>query len=250
MIYRILKCQNCGFIWQNQILNDEFQKELYNNWIDIDESFKKKQNNKLLNDIFFHEQLIIKSFFPNLSNKQINILDYGAGWGFFCNFLRGFNFNIYGLEFSAYKKDFMSKKLNLKILNLEDLNKYKFHYINLDQVFEHVERPMKLLLDLKNVLNRLGVIHISVPNGRNIENLINKGKFKVGKNPLHPLEHINCFTPSSLIKLAKLLNLKRISPKFRPKIFLKYPYNSLKLIYSNIFYRKIPTLSIFFQKSK
>ncbi|MHA1252652.1 MAG: class I SAM-dependent methyltransferase, partial [Candidatus Helarchaeota archaeon] len=248
MEYKILKCNNCGFIWQYHILNDALSKKLYNEWIDLNHSFKKKLFNKLLINGFFHEQLVIKSFFPHLYNHKIKILDYGAGWGFYCNYMKGYNFEVYAFEISNKKIHYIKEKFKIKLVSLNDIANYKFHYINLNQVLEHIENPRKTLKSLSNSLYKFGIIHISVPNGKNIEKKIKSKSFKLGINPIHPLEHINCFTPKSLINLSKILNLKMVFPKISFNVAVKYPYNALKCKYEKIFYMYRDTLSVYFQK--
>ena len=41
--YSLIECQNCDFIYQKQIPNEEFSTELYENYIDKETSLKKKR---------------------------------------------------------------------------------------------------------------------------------------------------------------------------------------------------------------
>ena len=40
--YKLLECKNCGLIFQNQIPDKKFSQELYERYIDKDDSLKKK----------------------------------------------------------------------------------------------------------------------------------------------------------------------------------------------------------------
>lgn len=248
MTYRILKCKNCGFIWQNEVLTDEINLELYSHWGDPKKGMNKILNNKSYMENLFFDSIILKSFFPNTSNHKIKILDYGAGWGFYCNLLKGLNFDVYALELSEIRIKFMKNKLNLKVLSYDKLNEHKFDFINAYQVFEHIENPKNTLQMLNDILKKEGIIHLSVPNGRKIEGRILKNKFGIGKNQLHPLEHINCFTPKTLINLGKILNLEKVSPNLSFNMLVKFPISFIKILLYRFFYGFRSSISIYFQK--
>ena len=42
--YNLLECKNCNLIFQEQIPNKKFSQELYEKYIDKDDSLKKKNN--------------------------------------------------------------------------------------------------------------------------------------------------------------------------------------------------------------
>ena len=249
MSYKIIKCKKCGFIWQSQIFNDELNYCLYNDWINPENSLKKIYNNQSYLENLFYDLLILKSFFPKIQNHKIRILDFGAGWGFFCNILKGFNFDVYALELSEKRKNFMTNNFKIKIIDFDTLNKYKFDFINSDQVFEHIEKPRETLLQLTKVLKKNGIIHISVPNGRSMEKLIRNNNLKIGKNQLHPLEHINCFTPSTIVTCAQLSNLEKTTPPLDIKILFQYPRMFLKIFLNNFFFRFRNRISVYFKRS-
>ena len=53
--YNLLECKKCNLIFQQQIPNKKFSQELYENYIDKDDSLKKKDN--------YEKKNIIKNFF-------------------------------------------------------------------------------------------------------------------------------------------------------------------------------------------
>ena len=70
------------------------------------------------------------------------------------------------------------------------------------------------------------IFYLSVPDGEDI--IQNKTKIKLEKGAVQPLEHLNCFSRYSLIKLLKFEGFKKIS-------FLKIIYMHLKnLLKGNI----------------
>ena len=80
--YNLLQCLNCNLIFQEQIPDDQFSKDLYEKFIDPSESLSKKNDfdNKFRKKLSFEMQLI-KNLFKK-DEKDISILEFGAGWGF------------------------------------------------------------------------------------------------------------------------------------------------------------------------
>ena len=98
--YKLLECGNCNLIFQEQIPNKEFSQELYEKYIDKDDSLKKKDDyEKKYHKKLFYEMSLIKKIFKK-KNEEISILDFGAGWGFWLNYLKKNNFDVYAFEVS------------------------------------------------------------------------------------------------------------------------------------------------------
>ncbi len=199
--YEILKCNNCGFIWQKNILGDELSDVLYNQWISPEESLNKVKNKPINNYLnYTSEMAVIKDLFPNKLPHQIKILDYGMGWGAWALMAQAFGYDVYGLEVADSRIQYAQEK-GIKVINPQDLKNHKFDYINSYHVFEHIDQPLENLKKLNDILEDQGVINLTVPNGLFIERKLNEN-FKAAKNALHPLEHINCFKPSVFRAMA------------------------------------------------
>ena len=126
----------------------------------------------------------------------------------------GLSYEPYAFELSSKKIKFLSSN-KITVLNSAKLNSYEnfFHYIRLDQVLEHLDKPNEVLNTIKKLGTKNCIFFISVPNGTKI---INKEKIlAIQKGPVQPLEHLNCFSKKSLNKILDLngfrpLNLKEI----------------------------------------
>ena len=109
-----------------------------------------------------------------------------------------------------------AKSNGIKVISWDEIPKYRFDFINTEQVFEHLAHPLKTLCYLKTSLNKDGLIKLSVPNARNIEHRLKIMDWKSSKdsknslNPVAPLEHINFFRRKSLIKMASIAGMKEI----------------------------------------
>lgn len=197
--YELLKCDECKFIWQKYIPNENFSLDLYEKIIDNDESLKKsKKKYQSQKKSFFKE---IKKIISKFDKKKINILDFGAGWGHWLMSGQNLSYNSYAFELSPSKIKFLLLN-KIKVLNFETINSYQnyFHYIRMDQVLEHLDKPNRTLEIIKKLGREDCIFYISVPDGAKIINNNNK-ILKIQKGPIQPLEHLNCFSKKSLKKI-------------------------------------------------
>lgn len=199
--YELLKCKDCEFIWQKNTPKKNLNIDLYENIIDKEISLEKSKLKYLKKKINNKKEIQkIISFF---NINKINILDFGAGWGHWLMSGLGLNCNSYALELSPSRKKFIIfNKIN--ILNLTDIDLFKkfFHYIRLDQVLEHLDKPGDVLEMIKNLGNKNCIYYISVPDGSEV--IKKENIHKIAKGPVQPLEHLNCFSKKSLIKILDI----------------------------------------------
>ena len=236
--YTILKCNNCQFIWQKYSLEHDKQKILYDNLINQKNSYRKSLDLETRNGKYYLNEInFLKNFF--IKNKQINILDYGAGWGSWIKSIKSEYKNIYALELSENRINVL-KENKIQTINENDKSNenLKFDFIRFEQVLEHLDDLNSIIKYLKNKSTNNSLIYISVPNSKILfskfwkENLLIKG-------PIQPLEHLNSFTPKSLNKLFNNNSFSKISlieifllflkcdkfNYFRLKYFIKLIYN-------------------------
>ncbi len=156
--------------------------------------------------------------------------------------------NIFATELSAIRKRHLIKN-DIKVINLKD-KKYNdyFHVVRLEQVLEHVVDLKSIILNLKKMIKKGGVLSIGVPNG---QYEIKKEKIKLKKGAIQPLEHLNCFNNKSLKILFKKNGFKSMSifkivtTFFRAKRFdYHYLRYILVLIKNSFFSTKIYFIKI------
>ena len=223
--FNLIKCNDCKFIWQENSPKEKFSFDLYEKIIDKKMSLKKSKKKFQIRK---HKNNSEINFIINQFNSnKVNILDFGAGWGHWLNSGDKLKFNPYALEMSEHRKKYISN-LGIKILDYDKLGKYRdfFNYIRLDQVVEHVSDFRNIFRLIKKLAIKDCIFYLSVPDGKDI--IQNKTKIKLEKGAVQPLEHLNCFSRYSLIKLLKFEGFKKIS-------FLKIIYMHLKnLLKGNI----------------
>lgn len=243
--YEIAKCSKCGFIWQTHVLNDELMDKLYSVWISPEQSFiKKNQADVTLYSAYAREVEYI-SFLLNKKPFEINVLDFGMGWGYWCLMAKAFRYNVSGLELSQERTDF-ARENAINVIGWSDISSDRFDFINAEQVFEHLSNPLETLKSLVGSLSKGGFIRISVPDGRKIEQELRNPEWKPSKNAIQPLEHINCFTYKTLLKLGELADLKAKEPFPLPRGY--NPGFYLKEIIRKSYHTFSPTTRLYFTR--
>ena len=226
--YNLLECKNCRFIFQESVPDESFSEDLYENLISADASLKKKENNiKELNKKYHNEIYLIKKLFKN---KKINVLEFGAGWGFWSLEAKKSGLNVSCLELSKKRAEYMRSK-GLNVINDIEINKQKYDLIYSDQTFEHINDPKKTLELLSGSLNTGGYILLNFPSSFGFRKKVKKN-YIPNKDEAHPLEHLNLFNRSCMNHLIKNTNLKLINFRSLNSLKLRYIYKDIKnLIY-------------------
>ncbi len=154
------KCLNCKVLLYYPYPSESELKNApandYYSWYNL--SFDK-------NIINFIEMI---KFTVNRSNysKKIKVLDYGGGSGQFALIFKSLfpSAEVFIVDIDDTGLFSQFKSLNNQILFKNfSLDKNKFDYIFLNDVYEHVDDPIKVLKTLKAKLNSEGLIFIDTP---------------------------------------------------------------------------------------
>lgn len=247
--YTLCECAVCGMIFQRDIPNETLMERLYEYWIDPSKVFSQHQKQADLGYYSYYAQEIMQiiAYFGK-KPSSLSFLDFGMGWGKWALMVKAFGCNSVGLELSKARIE--NAKLNaITVIEWNEIPQHHFDFINTEQVFEHIPEPLQTLRHLKTALKMDGIIKISVPTANDMNRRLKIMDWKAPKgtkyslNPVAPLEHINYFTRSSLVRMASEAGMEEV---FIP-IKLQYRYitdcgsageiakNIFRPIYRNIF---------------
>jgi SAM-dependent methyltransferase len=211
--YVVKRCPSCTLYFQATVLDEHGLMQLYETIIDPVASLDKRR----LGSHAFFENLrnsvaCIRQFFPNRRPSDIRVLDFGMGWGHWAAMARTHGFDVSGAELSAPRIEYARRQFGIPVVEnvLADGRPASFDFINTDQVFEHLAQPLEILRLLSSLLLPGGILKIYVPTGLIAQRHIRQPKWKASKDALHPLEHINSFTPQSVTHLAAAAGLRRL----------------------------------------
>ena len=212
--YQINQCRHCGFLFQSPILNEEGQVALYETWVDQENSLLKKQQAKAKLFRQYAGQMENISRLINKSPQQIEILEYGMGWGYWCRMASAFGYQVQGLELSPKRVEH-ARKFGIEVINALPDAGPRYDFIFANQVFEHLDRPLETLIEMRDRLKPGGFLHLRVPDGHGIERQLRRAGWGAGLDAIHPLEHINCFTRKTLLLLGQKAGLTVVHPPWR-----------------------------------
>jgi hypothetical protein len=216
--YRLVRCRGCSFSFQLDVPGAELLARIYDHWIPELAREAVQASHSLHDYRYLAEQVqfVIQHF--GLAPHQLKLHDFGFGWAEWARMAAAFGCQVSGSELSSVRMAH-AKALGLKLIDSSALPPSSFHFINTEQVFEHVLEPLPLLRTLSNALLPRGLIKVSVPDAkRAIAKLRASGSLGSLKAadmmPLAPLEHINAFEYASLVRLGTQAGLRVKRPSF------------------------------------
>jgi SAM-dependent methyltransferase len=147
------------------------------------------------------------------SPSSLRVLDFGAGAGLWLKMVDAYGCEPHAAELSAGRAaDLQARGITFHALDA--LPSETFHFINAEQVFEHLVDPRGTIRLLAGALVPGGLLRIAVPNGTAVESLLADPDWGAAKgtpgslNAVAPLEHINTFTHESLVRLGEQASLR------------------------------------------
>ncbi len=171
---------------------------------------------------------ILHQYFKN----RVNVLDVGCATGEITDYLTDINYTGIDIDKSNILE---MKKRNLKVIEV-DLSKEipkiskKFNVILMLDILEHLQNPATVIENSKNLLEKEGILLISLPNDYNF---FNKIRFLLNKNinwdPFDPYGHLHIFPiktgemflEQTGIKIVQSFFLESTKPAFLGKHILK-----------------------------
>jgi len=215
--FKIINCQSCGFwhvypIPDREVLNKYYQNLYYQSGREHGDMMDKKEDPDGYYRIKYGDKLKnLERLLP--ANAEKAILDLGAGYGDFLEFMQANGWVTEGIETSAYCLE-NRKRLDCNIVqaNLEDIGQLKldrYAVITLNTVLEHYPYPENLLLLIKDkLMNSDTILHIEVPNDFSLLQEMVTIVCDTGKYWLHPPGHLNYWNHETLSRFVTRLGFK------------------------------------------
>jgi 2-polyprenyl-3-methyl-5-hydroxy-6-metoxy-1,4-benzoquinol methylase len=222
--YELRHCRRCDLVYQAYVGGPELLADVYTKWCwqpadpDVDYAGYKEHVSEYRLSPPGHEVMTVSSYL-NLPYERIKVLDYGMGWGMYIRVAKQLGCDAYGVELSQPQVEY-ARSHGIKTLTDDELGEPRFHFINTEQVFEHVTRPLDLLKRLGSSLLPGGVVKVSVPSAERasqIVDLLKSGQYRGDHAtimPVQPLEHVNSFKRRTLRTMSDLTGLKPVQPNW------------------------------------
>ena len=132
--------------------------------------------------------------------KGSKILDFGCGRGGFIQLTKEISERSVCLELNEVNRDYLNNIGIQCVSTLSELNEDKFDLITLNHVFEHLNDPINILVELQKYLKDDGIIIIEVPHAKDL--LLETFNLESFKNFTLWSQHLILHTRKSLEKFA------------------------------------------------
>lgn len=198
-------CGACSMTFHRRVLDDPWLAILYERWISPRqiEAFEAAEGKHEAERAFgLGVQLVkhvlrLRHLLSDLGARRARVLDFGCGDGAFLATARLLGVDGAGVDCSASRQERAGRAGIDIVPDLESLDARgggPFDAATLFEVLEHVPEPAGLLEALAQRVRRGGVLLVEVPDCRGITV---PRDFTAFSN-VHPLEHLNHFTPATL----------------------------------------------------
>ena len=214
--YILEACQDCGLIYQKQVLSALALRALYEQWLDpsIVYEIERRQRKARYYLWCAAETARVIEYLQKLPS-EVKFLDFGMGRGNWCLIAKGFGCDVYAMEISDAWQEY-ANALGVTLLSWEQLAGHKFDFINAEQVFEHLTDPLPTLTRLRHALSPNGILRINVPGGHDIRSALRAPDWLAPHgqpdylNDVAPLQHLNYFNYEAMVQMAHKAGLEEV----------------------------------------
>ncbi len=154
-----------------------------------------------------------------LTSSQRRAIDIGCGPGYILSEVKKLGFSEFGIDFNpeliCIARDHYH--VNAEVAGVEDLVAInaEFDLAILVHVLEHVEKPLSLLLGIRQILADKGVIFIATPNRRRSSAYGSLAKGDFGELD-YPPHHLSFWSTVSLKQALRIAGYTLLECRWRP----------------------------------
>jgi SAM-dependent methyltransferase len=210
-----VRCASCEMAFHREILNPEGLQKLYGSWITAEQV-------EAVEAAFYasdpdhearHQRELAVTFrqLESACGRGATLVDFGCGDGSFVRAAKAAGFAAAGIDFSETRQG-QSEKNGVTVVGsfdeYERAGRPRPRIVTLFEVLEHLAEPREILLDIASRMQPNGILIATVPDCSGIEQPHNPTEFA----NVHPLEHINHFTPATLDAMLDRAGFDRIRP--------------------------------------
>lgn len=188
--FKVVKCSGCGLVYVNP------RPVIEDIWMYYPETFMVRSRivDGDMSDFKMHgkswKEIMGAVAAPILRHRTTGkVLDVGSGDGLFLAFMKSVGWDAYGVEPRKEAAAASEKQFGIKVfqglLHEAPFKKFSFDVITLNNVFEHVHEPVKLLNETCAFLKQDGLLVIDVPNFNALESRIFRDRWVALDLPRH-----------------------------------------------------------------
>ena len=185
--WSLVECGQCAQRFHRFILSPQWNEIRFSRWMSEDAIRQfEEQHGSGGTSATAHVQHVLR-----LQDLGVTrLLDFGCGFGQFLEMCRLFGIDAIGVDRSHARRSGAGVQV---FAELEDAPG-EFDAITLFEVLEHLDDPLAMLKMLRARLKPGGIMVIEVPDTSGTSAISSREDYY----RIHPLDHINAFTPESL----------------------------------------------------
>jgi len=218
--WELVRCGPCGQMFHKRILDPSWQQRLFDEWMSADamHEFERRHGRNTPERQWeagrsrIRHVLRLERMTRSIrGGERMRVLDFGCGWGGFLAAAAVFGAEAYGIDRDTDRREGAG---DAGIHVLPDLSALDpglrggFHALTLFQVLEHLEQPLAVLEALAPWVAPGGILILETPNCKDITGISSMTDYR----GVHPLSHINGFTPRSLAAIAERAGFEPVVP--------------------------------------
>ena len=181
------ECKSCAQRQHRYILSPEWNAIRFSRWMSEDAIRQFESEHGSNHDASRDVQHVLRL----RSLGVARILDFGCGFGQFLEMCRLFGLEAHGVDRSNARRSGAGVQIHAELDEVTGT----FDAIAMFEVLEHLDDPLTILKTLRTRLKPGGLAIIEVPDTTGFSSFTDRESYY----KLHPLDHINAFTPETLV---------------------------------------------------
>lgn len=197
--WSLVECCDCRQRFHRYILSPEWNEIRFSKWMSGDAIHQFEVEHCGDHDAARDVQHVLR-----LRDRGVKrVLDFGCGFGQFLEMCRLFGLEAHGVDRSNARRSGAGVEVHAELGDAPGA----FDAITMFEVLEHLDDPLAMLKLLRSRLNPGGMMIIEVPDATGVSGIYDTASYR----KIHPLDHINAFTPRSLVNIMARVGFKPIA---------------------------------------
>jgi SAM-dependent methyltransferase len=189
--WSLVECCDCRQRFHRNILSPEWNEVRFSKWMSEDAIRQFEAEHSESFDAARHVEHVLR--LRELGVRKV--LDFGCGFGEFLEMCRLFGLEAHGVDRSNVRRSGAGVQIHAELSGVPGA----FDAIAMFEVLEHLDDPLAMLKTLRARLKPDGIMIVEVPDTTGVNGIYDRESY----HKIHPLDHINAFTPETLVGIMR-----------------------------------------------
>jgi SAM-dependent methyltransferase len=202
-----VQCGACDQTFHSRVLTPEWNDINFSRWMSAEAIAEFEHTHGGTDRLFdraTHYTKHVLQLAAMIPTRPLRVLDFGCGNGEFLSICHQFGFESVGVDRSTARRN--KARVNV-FASADELDGRPFQAITLFEVLEHLDDPSGILQMLRTHLVPGGILILETPDCTGVTGIQSMHDYEC----IHPLQHINGFTPATLRSIAERLGFEAIA---------------------------------------